>query len=308
MRALITGSRGFVGRWLRRHLRSLGDEVVELPEGLDIRDRAAVLSWWEREGQDLEACYHLAAQASVAHSFEDPEATWEVNALGTVHVVEALARFSPQATLLYVSTSEVYGAPRPEELPVHEDAPLRPRSPYASSKVAAEAAALEGYFGRGLRVVVARPFNHLGPGQGPDFVVPSVLRRVREALADGSGTIVVGNLDARRDFADVREVVAAYRALVERGRAGGIYNVSTGRSYAIREVLELILEALPRRLEVVVDPSLLRPADIPELVGDPSRLAADTGVRLGRPLRSTLEELISVEVVPTSTPSGGGDD
>lgn len=302
MRALVTGSRGFVGTWLRAHLVAAGDEVVELPIDLDITDRAAIGTWMRTHGTGVEACYHLAAQASVARSFDDPGHTWLINAVGTQFLVEALAAAAPAATLLVVSSSEVYGAPAPDELPVDEHAPLRPSSPYAASKVGAEAAGLEGAWGRGLRVVIARPFNHIGPGQSEAFVIPSLVRRVVEAHRNGERVIRVGNLDARRDFSDVRDVVAAYRALVVDGRDRGAYNVCSGEAYSIREVLELILRAAATPVEVVVDPALLRPVDVPMIVGNPARLLADTGVRFRHSLATTIEELVTSALRgPTAT-------
>lgn len=298
MRALVTGSRGFVGTWLLRHLRSVGDEVVELPEGLDVARRDEVLAWYATHADGVEACYHLAAQASVARSFADPVGTWTTNAIGTQNVVDGLVASAPEARLLVVSSSEVYGAPRPEELPIGEDAPLRPASPYAASKVGAEAAARSGFHGRGLAVVIARPFNHVGPGQGQAFVVPALLARIRSAVAAGERTIAVGNLAARRDFSDVREVVAAYRALVVSGVPGEVYNVCSGTSYAIAEILELILAKLPVELEAVVDPELLRPVDVPEIRGDPSRLERATGMRPARPLAEILDELVAEALSP----------
>lgn len=293
MRALVTGSRGFVGTWLRAHLGAVGDEVVELPADLDVTDRAAIGAWMRTHGAEIEACYHLAAQASVARSFEDPGHTWLTNALGTQFLVEALSEAAPAATLLVVSSSEVYGAPAPDELPVDEDAPLRPTSPYAASKVGAEAAGLEGAWGRGLRVVIARPFNHIGPGQSEAFVIPSLVRRVVEAHRNGERVIRVGNLAARRDFSDVRDVVAAYRALVVDGHDRGVYNVCSGQAYAISEVLELIVRAADASLEVVVDPALLRPVDVPVIVGNPARLVAHTGVHFHHSLEATIEELVT---------------
>ncbi len=267
--------------------------MTELPAGLDVRRRSAVRDWFNHAARDIEACYHLAGQASVAQSFRDPVGTWETNALGTQNIVEALAAAAPTASLLVVSSSEVYGSPDPAELPLREDASLRPRSPYAASKVAAEAAALEGVFGRGLRVVIARPFNHVGPGQSPQFVVPSLVARVLRALETGASVVRVGNLEARRDFCDVRDVVRAYRLLVLNGEAATPYNVCSGRSASVREVLSMVLQAAGERLEVEVDPSLLRPTDVPMIYGDPTRLERTTGFRPERPLSATIEELVT---------------
>ena len=183
-----------------------------------------------------DAVYHLAGLAHVGGSWDAPDRYFRVNALGTLSVLEAARRCATPPRVLVVSSAEVYGAVRAEQLPVDEDAPMLPRSPYASSKAAAELVAVQAYLGRGLPVIRARPFNHVGPGQDPGFVVPAVARRIVEASRDGRTTLPVGNLTARRDLTDVRDVVRAYRLLVELGSPGQVYNVCSGADVSIEEI------------------------------------------------------------------------
>ena len=200
-----------------------------------------------------------------------------------------------------VSSAEVYGAVRAEQLPVDEDAPMLPRSPYASSKAAAELVAVQAYLGRGLPVIRARPFNHVGPGQDPGFVVPAVARRIVEASRDGRTTLPVGNLTARRDLTDVRDVVRAYRLLVELGSPGQVYNVCSGADVSIEEILRRLLDLAGARLRPEPDPDLVRPVDVPVLLGDPGRLRAATGWAPEIPLDATLQAVLEDE-----TRSGSG--
>ena len=291
MRVLVTGSRGFVGRWLTRHLVDEGDEVVELPAGIDVADRVALVE--AVRSVSPEAVYHLAGLASVAGSWADPEATYQVNTVGVAHLCEAVSGCSPVPRVLLVSSAEVYGRVPAAELPIGEDRPFAPVSPYAASKAAAELIGLQAWLGRGVEVVRARPFNHTGPGQRADFVVPALARQVCDAVAAGTGRIAVGNLAARRDLTDVRDVVRAYRLLVGHGEPGGVYNVCRGASVPISEVLDRLLALSGARLQVEVDPARLRPSDVPELRGDPLRLHAATGWTPGIDLDDTLGDVLA---------------
>ena len=291
MRVLVTGSRGFVGRWLIRHLTEAGDEVVELPADLDVVDRAALVE--AVRAASPEGVCHLAGLASVAGSWADPEATYQVNTLGVVHLCDAVAGCSPIPRVLLVSSAEVYGRVPGAELPIGEDRPFAPASPYGASKAAAELIGLQAWLGRGVEVVRARPFNHTGPGQRADFVVPALARQVAEAAGSGTGRIAVGNLAARRDLTDVRDVVRAYRLLLERGEPGGVYNVCRGVSAPISEVLDRLLAISGAELQVEVDPARLRPLDVPDLRGDPGRLHAATGWRPEIDLDRTLADVLA---------------
>ena len=291
MRAFVTGASGFVGPWLCRHLEASGDEVVPAGHDRDVTDADSIAEALIASRPD--AVYHLAAQSSVGSSWADATGTFRVNVFGTLHVLDAANACPSRPRVLVVSSAEVYGEVSPVALPVAETAPFRPGTPYAASKAAAELAGLQAFLGRGLEVVRARPFNHTGPGQGPGFVVPALARQVVEASLTGATVLKTGNLTARRDFSDVRDVVAAYRLLIERGEAGEVYNVCTGRSVLLLDLVERLLTIAGADLNVEVAPERLRPVDVPEMRGDPRRLEDITGWRptidLDRTLRDVLD-------------------
>ena len=292
MRAFVTGGSGFVAGWLRRHLEESGDHVESVDESVEITDGDAMRKVLVAAAPD--AVYHLAAFTHVGRSWEQPREVFRVNAVGTLELLQAALACSPPPRVLLIGSSEVYGVVRPDQLPVGEDAPLLPVSPYAASKVAAEYLGLQAHLGHGLAVIRVRAFNHIGPGQHPSFVVPAFARRIVEAQARGDRTLPVGNLTPRRDFTDVRDVVRAYRLLIERGRPGEAYNVCSGRDVGIDELAQRLLELAGADLSLVADPELMRPVDIPVLRGDPSKLVAATGwepeVGLDRSLSEVLAE------------------
>lgn len=290
MRALVTGGGGFVGRWLSGHLRDVGDEVTAIDVETDVTDEEAVERAMDASHPD--AVYHLAARAHVGESWREPLDVFRVNVLGTAAVLAAARRAAPEATVLVVSSAEVYGSLTPDELPVAESAPLRPATPYAASKAAAEQITLQAWRGYGQRVVVVRAFNHVGPGQSPTFAVPALARRVLEARRDGLDELVVGTVTTRRDFTDVRDVVRAYRLLVEGAEAGGVYNVCSGRDVAISDIAARLMALAGVELRTVTDPDLVRPVDTPVLRGDPSRLVEATGWSPRIPLDETLADVL----------------
>ncbi|HZU78669.1 MAG TPA: GDP-mannose 4,6-dehydratase [Acidimicrobiales bacterium] len=292
MRALVTGGRGFVGHWLAEHLRSCGDEVVAIDQEVDVTDADAV----RRAVDDAapEAVYHLAALAHVGQSWTDPDTVFKVNALGTMHILDAARTCTPAPRVLLVSSAEVYGVVREDALPVTEEVELAPVTPYAASKVAAEYMGVQAFLAHGLPVVRVRPFNHVGPGQRADFVVPALAERIVEARRAGRPTLAVGNLSARRDLTDVRDVVRAYRLLVERGTPGEVYNVCAGEARSIRQLAERMLELSGVDLRLEVDPALVRPVDVPVVLGDPAKLHGATGwhpeIDIDRTLADVLEQ------------------
>ncbi len=292
MRALITGAGGFVGHHLVRHLEERGDEVVTTDrsyDGVDVLDAAALLDLFRRTQPTC--VYHLAGASDVGGSWKTPQATFRANAEGTLNVLWA-ARESGTERVLTVGSADIYGKVTPDELPIAEDLTLRPVSPYAASKVAADYLALQAHLGHGQHVVRARPFNHLGPGQTDRFVAPALAGRVAQNERSGESVVKVGNLSPQRDFTDVRDVVRAYRLLVASGTSGEVYNVCSGRAIAVQELAEQFIEmaTIPMRLEA--DPELQRPVDIPVLLGDNSRLRADTGWEPEIPLERTLADLL----------------
>jgi GDP-4-dehydro-6-deoxy-D-mannose reductase len=283
MRVLVTGATGFVGRHLIRVLAQAGDEPIAAGGPgdlacdltLDLRDAASVAAAVRTARP--EAVVHLAGMAFVPAATRDPLLAYDVNGLGTVRVLEAVRALGTPIRVLVISSAEVYGLQRPERMPLDETTPLRPANPYAASKVAAEAAAQAWVASYGLDVMIARPFNHIGPGQAVDFVVPSFASRLAAIAAGAPSVLEVGNLEAERDFLDVRDVVEAYRALLVHGRAGEMYNISGGSAVAIREVLRQLITLARVPVEVRNDPARMRPSDLPRLIGDASRLRAATG-------------------------------
>ncbi len=291
MRALITGGNGFVGRHLQAHLESHGDTVTILDLPLDITDYQAVLA--AVADAQPEAIYHLAALSHVGTSWTNPSAVVEVNVAGTTNVLAAAREVVPSATVLFVSSADVYGPRTPDEMPLLETTPARPTSPYAASKLAGEIFAQQAVFGFGQRVVIARPFNHVGPGQNVSFFIPGITSRMVTATRSGTTDIAVGNLTSRRDFTDVRDVVRAYRLLVERGVAGEIYVIASGRDVVMQDVADELRQLVNPQLRFVEDPALLRPVDVPLLRGDASKLEAATGWRPEISWSETLADIVA---------------
>jgi GDP-4-dehydro-6-deoxy-D-mannose reductase len=237
--------------------------------------------------------FHLAGQSSVHRSWDDPGATLRANVLGIVNVLDAARRLGLRPAALVVGSADEYGPASPEEQPLRESAPLRPASPYAVSKVAQAALALLYGPAGGMRVVVTRTFPHTGPGRGEAFAESSFARQIAEIEAGRRPAVVeVGNLDAVRDFADVRDVVRAYDLLIENGEPGEVYNVCTGRGRRIGELLDALVALSTVRVDVRVDAARLRAADVSVLVGDPSKLRSATGWQPRIPLEQTLRDLL----------------
>jgi GDP-4-dehydro-6-deoxy-D-mannose reductase len=292
VRSLITGGRGFVGHWLADHLRDLGDEVVAIDREVEITDPTALLEAMSAAAPD--AVYHLAALTHVGQSWDEPLQVLEVNIMGTAAVLAAARQCGSDPRVLVTSSAEVYGAVTdPGRLPLHEGSPTAPLTPYAASKLAAEAVVAQAHLGHGQHVITVRPFNHIGPGQTPNFAVPALAKRIVDADRRGAATIPVGNLSARRDFTDVRDVVRAYRLLVESGQPGEIYNVCSGRDVSIREIADGLLQLAGTTLEFEVDPTLVRPVEVPVLRGDPTRLVEATGWTPEVPLDQTLADVLA---------------
>jgi len=278
VKALITGGTGFVGPYLGAHCREQGDDVVSVdrsgPVSLDITDREAVRELFASVRPDV--VYHLAALSHVGESWSDPAAVFRVNIDGTEHVLDA-ARAAGVRRVVVVGSAEEYGRVQERDLPLREDAPLRPTTPYGVSKIAASFLGLQAHLAHGLDVVRVRPFSHTGPGQSDRFLVPALAARIAEAERSEHDEIRVGSLDPVRDLSDVRDVVRAYRLLAERGEAGEVYNVCSGTGVSVREIAEHLLAGARRLLRLAVDTELVRPVEVPRLVGDATRLHTATG-------------------------------
>ena len=237
-----------------------------------------------------ESAFHLGALASVGRSWQDARATLVGNLEMTLNVLEAVRAEAPAARVLHAGSAEVYG--RPDRLPVDEDAALRPQNPYATSKAASDLLAGQYTDTHAVRVVRTRAFNHAGPGQSDDYVIGTLTRQVAEAEARGANELVVrtGNPDSRRDFTDVRDVVRAYAAAVELDP--GVYNVASGRTASVRELIELLASATDVRLRHEVDPERVRPNDVSEVRGSAERLAEASGWAPAIPLEQTVADAI----------------
>lgn len=291
MKALVTGATGFVGRWLTEHLRDQGDEVAGTGENVDVTDVDAVRKSVEEIAPDV--IYHLAARTHVGASWEAPQETFLVNAIGTLNVVEAARDSSPVPRVIVVSSAEVYGAVQPDELPLTEDSPLRPVSPYAASKVAAEFVGLQSHLGSKVPVIRVRAFNHIGPGQADSFAVARFAHRIVDAERSGERRLTIGNPAPRRDFTDVRDVVRAYRLLADRGEPGGVYNVCSGTDVAVGDIARRLIALAGAELEVVVDPDLVRQVDVPVLRGDATRIRVAAGWVPEISLDETLSDILA---------------
>jgi GDP-4-dehydro-6-deoxy-D-mannose reductase len=300
MKILVTGAHGFVGTWLRTELAAAGHEVVAAPprEELDVTDGAATSAYIRRIAPDAVA--HLAAISQPLQARAHPDEALRVNVGGTQTVVNALCELPSPPALLVVGSSEVYGARTPlTATGFMEAGPVDPQGAYALSKIAQEAVAIEAAAQRGLRVVVTRSFHHTGPGQRPPFVAPSLALRALALRGAGDTALRVGNLEVRRDFLDVRDVVRAYRLLLEAATAGRtpanglVVNVCSGRSVSIGELLAMLCEAAGVPARTTTDPALVRPGELAEVRGDASRLRDLTGWEPRVPLRTTLADLVA---------------
>lgn len=292
MRSLITGGRGFVGNWLAAHLRELGDDVVVIDQEVDVTDPDATLTALRQAEPD--AIYHLAALTHVGQSWDEPLRVLEVNVLGTAVLLAAARQCGSEPRVLVTSSAEVYGVVSdPSLMPLSEATPTAPLTPYAASKLAAEAMVEQAFRGHGQHVLTVRPFNHIGPGQSPNFAVPALAKRIVDAGRASQATIPVGNLSARRDFTDVRDVVRAYRLLIESGEPGQIYNVCSGHDVAIDDIAQRLLGMAGASLAFEPDPALMRPVEVPVLRGDPTRLQEATGWKPEIALDDTLADVLA---------------
>lgn len=309
-RLLVTGADGFVGRWLVREALAQGWTVTAVtgpggsPPSAWLGRGAEGVTTFEADFDSLaaitrvakepaDAVVHLAAVASSAAARRDPEAAMRINGTASVMLLTQLHELARHPRVLMVSTGEVYGPGH--DGPIPETAPRHPVSPYAASKAAAEEAIEDLAPAMGLDVMIARPFTHTGPGQAPLYVFPALAARLREARRLGQREIPVGNLEPVRDVLDVRDVVRAYLLLLEHGAAGTTYNVATGRGHRLRDAFDTLAGLLGVDATPVPDPALMRPADIPILIGDPSRLRAATGWSPQIPFDQTLRELVDAQ-------------
>lgn len=240
-----------------------------------------------------DAVIHLAGQTFVPQSFRDPAGTLQVNLLGTLNLLESLKRSGFSGAFLFVSSGDVYGQVAEEQLPITEQLLPRPRNPYGVSKVAAELLCQQWSFNEPWRMMVARPFNHVGAGQKADFVLPAVARqlaRIRRGWQDAY--IEVGDIDVTRDFLDVRDVISAYFALLEQGQSGEVYNVCSGREYRVRDLIDQLAKLAGVELEIRQDPQRLRRAEQRRVCGSSAKLQTRTGWQPAHAMERTLQDVL----------------
>lgn len=308
LKALITGISGFVGSHLAEHLLATTGwqvagtvfgpygSIASLRGRLDLYpaelSRLEVMTFILEQARP-DAIFHLAAQPLVSASREDPWGTLETNIRVQLNVLEGVARVRPQCRVLIVGSSEEYGLVRPEDLPIDEDTPLRPLSAYALSKVAQDLMGLQYYLTHRLHVIRARPFNHIGARQRTGFVAPDLACQIA-AIERGERPPImeVGNLEARRDFSDVRDVVRAYALLVTQGEPGEVYNVGSGQSHSVQEALDTLLAMSRVPIQVRQDPNRMRPSDMPDVVCDASRIRERTGWQTTIAFEQSLRDVL----------------
>ncbi|MFQ5692670.1 MAG: GDP-mannose 4,6-dehydratase [Nitrospinota bacterium] len=309
-RVLLTGTTGFVGSYLAEFLlgredvelfgirrwRSRSENIQHLGDRInliecDIRDRTSMVRVVREVRPDR--IFHLAAQSYVVTSWHAPEESLSTNILGTLNLLEAVREVGIDPLIQTAGSSEEYGFVLPEDVPIRETHPLNPLSPYAVSKVGQDLLSYQYFKSYGIRTVRTRAFNHTGPRRGDVFVTSNFAKQIAERECGlKEGPLRVGNLEAVRDFTDVRDIVRAYWLALEKGEPGEAYNISSGKGFRIRDVLDMLLAMARKPIEVEVDPERLRPSDVPLLIGDSTKFREVTGWAPEIPFEQTLREIL----------------
>lgn len=288
---LVTGLSGFVGGHLQQAVTHCESWQLLAQKPHNLLDPVSLDAWLTADVPD--AVIHLAGQTFVPAAFKDPAQTLQVNLLGTLNLLQALKRTGFNGTFLFVSSGDVYGQVAEADLPITEALAPKPRNPYAVSKVAAELLCQQWGYAEGWRMLIARPFNHIGPGQAASFVVPGMAQQIVRAGGAQRITLEVGDIDVSRDFLDVRDVISAYFALLEHGRSGEIYNLCSGVERTVRELIIQMSRLAGVDVELVQDPARLRPADQRRVVGCSEKLQTETGWKPGISITETLQSVLS---------------
>lgn len=305
-KALIIGAAGFVGGYLAKELMEnhgmevyatkLSHEVLEIPGAnicdLNILDKEEVVSLLYKVRPDF--IFHLAAQSSVHVAWKNPGLTVDINVKGSINVMDAVRELFYKPRVLLIGSGEEYGHIRPGETPIKEDNHLRPGNIYAATKVCQNMIASIYAQAYDMDLMMVRAFNHIGPCQAPIFVVSDFCKQVAEIEAGLKEPVMyVGNLAAKRDFTDVRDVVRSYALLVQNGKAGETYNMGSGHAYAIQEILDLIISMSTVEIKVEIDPNKIRPVDVPIIEADITKLNEATGWKPEIPLEQTILETLN---------------
>jgi GDP-4-dehydro-6-deoxy-D-mannose reductase len=311
MRVLITGITGFVGSHLAEFFLAKGNvevygierwrsrsENIDHIKGrlilteCDIRDASSVKKAVQKIKPDQ--IYHLAAQSFVPTSWSAPAETITTNIVGQLNIFEAVRELGINLRILVAGSSEEYGLVYPEELPIKETNPLRPLSPYAVSKVGQDLLGYQYFMSYKLNIIRTRAFNHTGPRRGQVFVSSNFARQIVEIEKGLKAPVIeVGNLEAQRDFTDVRDIIRGYYLALEKGKFGEVYNICSGKAYKIKEVLDMLLALTNVKIEIRQDPKRMRPSDVPILLGDYSLFNETTGWKPEIPFKKTLEDLLN---------------
>ncbi len=309
-KALITGIAGFAGSFLAEHIATLNNYRISgtyidnsgLENLAKIRDKTDIVQV-DLQNPELtedlirtvkpDLVFHLAALSSAAESFKNP-AQYISNNLGAqVNIFEGIKKANLFPRVLVVSSAEVYGEVKASDLPINEETRLAPVNPYAVSKVAQDFLGLQYFLSYKMPVIRVRPFNHIGPRQSPKFAVASFAKKIAEIEKGKTKPILrVGNLDAKRDFTDVRDIVRGYIALIEKGVVGDVYNIGSGKSYKMSFILDTLLSLSNKEIKVEVDKTLLRPVDVRDLVCDISKITRETGWKPKIPLEKSLSDTL----------------
>lgn len=302
MKALITGVNGFVGEYLASYLQTQNIDVhgtivigeCKNPDVhvryMDILDEKQTLEVISEIQPDY--IFHLAGQANVGLSWKEPVMTVKVNAMGTVNLLEAVRKSVPNARILVIGTSDQYGIVSADMCPLKESMPVNPKSPYALSKTMQEQASKFYTHEFGLNIILVRAFNHIGPMQNTGFVIPDFASKIARVELGLSQKIAVGNLNASRDFSDVRDIVRGYYMLMKGGKTGEIYNIGSGKAVKISELLEILLSMAKTKVTVEEDPMKMRPSDAPIIYGDCTKIFNDVGYKPEIDIHKTLEEIL----------------
>ncbi len=310
MKALITGISGFAGSYLAEFLINKGYEVfgtfydkstfsnldniidkIEIFE-CDIRNYNNLKTITEKVGPD--EIYHLAAISFVPTSLKNPKLTFNTNLHGTLNLYESVKELKTNPKILFVGSADEYGLVKKRDIPIREDCPLCPMNPYSISKMSADFLSYFYFKNYHLKIIRVRPFNHIGPRQSPEFVCFDFAKQIAEIEKGLKEPIIkVGNLEAKRDFTDVRDMVRAYWLALQKGKSGEVYNICSGDEVSIKELLDKFLNMSKKKIKVIQDPKRLRPSDVPLLVGDFKKFTKQTDWKLGIPLEKTLEDILN---------------
>ena len=307
MKALITGINGFVGEYLSDFLISnqidvygtvLSEEasIENISDNkifkMDLLDKNEVNKIIAEIKPDY--IFHLAGQSSVALSWKKPDLTINVNVIGTINLLEAVKLYSNKSRVLIIGSSDQYGIVNPEQCPISENTPMNPQSPYATSKKTQEEIAIQYFKTFKIDTIIVRAFNHIGPKQNKGFVIADFASQIAEIEKEKKAAIIkVGNLDAKRDFTDVRDVVRAYYLVMTNGKPGEIYNVGSGITYKIKEILDKLLSLAKVSIYIEKDNDKMRPSDVPLIQCDNSKISTECGWTLQYPIDQTLIDTLN---------------